>query len=251
MPVMARSYDIAEFNLSDGLTPRQVDKLNSNFRRLISMLVSEDAGLTHAVSDMDFPLAVGDGGTGSVSFPANALLIGNTTRPIAYLSTSHGFLYADGNGQPAYWRMIEAGDSNWFGAGTPTGDRDPFSEATDNEKAEHLGDLYFNTSPQQGDPSLYYYANTGTDQSPIYQWVPLSVVAAGSMDYDAAINKPTITEQDLGIIGSGDNRTFGPTGTSTTVTIEGDKSQAGYQDQPFTTTEIDVIIAMAERAGAI
>lgn len=70
-------------------------------------------------------------------------------------------------------------------------------------------------------------------------------------DYNQLINKPTITEADLGVSGSGSNRTFGPIGTSTTVTIQGDNDQAGYQDMPFTTTEIDVIIAMAERAGAI
>ena len=35
---MTRSVDIAEFNLSDGLTPRQVDKLNHNFRQILRQL---------------------------------------------------------------------------------------------------------------------------------------------------------------------------------------------------------------------
>ena len=35
---MTRSVDIAEFNLSDGLTPRQVGKLNHNFRQILRQL---------------------------------------------------------------------------------------------------------------------------------------------------------------------------------------------------------------------
>ena len=249
---MVRSYDIAEFNLSDGLTPRQVDKLNSNFRRLISMLVNEDAGLTHAASEMDFPLAVSEGGTGSVSFPSNSLLIGNASGPIAHLETRQGYLYAAGPGQPAYWRMVESGDSNWFGQGVPSGSLDPFDGMTDAEKEEHVGDLYFNVDPlSTGSSTLFYYSNEGTEENPDYQWVPISISASGSMDYAAATNKPTITEDDLGISGPLDNRTFGPTGTTTTVTVQGDKSHADYSMDAFTSTEIDVIIAMAEAAGPL
>ena len=74
---------------------------------------------------------------------------------------------------------------------------------------------------------------------------------SGATSYNELTGKPTITEPDLGWSWSGDDRIFGPTGTSTTVVIQGDNDQAGYQDVPFTTTEIDVIIEMAERAGAI
>lgn len=38
---MARSFDIAEFNSSDGMTPMQTSKLNANFRRLVEMVSVE------------------------------------------------------------------------------------------------------------------------------------------------------------------------------------------------------------------
>lgn len=71
---------------------------------------------------------------------------------------------------------------------------------------------------------------------------------AKSGDYDDVTDKPTITEQDLGVKQDG---RFGPLGTSTTVTVEGDKTQSELLDRPFTTYEIDRIIAMAEEAGAL
>lgn len=103
---MTRSYDIAEFNLADGVTPRVADKLNLNFRRLIAMMVDEGAGDGHSITEFDLPLSTESGGTGRVGFPENALVIGNGQGPLSYLETEKGFLYADDDGEPAYWNDV-------------------------------------------------------------------------------------------------------------------------------------------------
>ncbi len=38
---MARNYDIAGFGTSDGLTPQVSEKLNANFRRMLSLVTDE------------------------------------------------------------------------------------------------------------------------------------------------------------------------------------------------------------------
>lgn len=38
---MARNYDIAGFGTSDGLTPQVSEKLNANFRRMLSLITNE------------------------------------------------------------------------------------------------------------------------------------------------------------------------------------------------------------------
>lgn len=41
---MAKSYDIALFNPSDGLTPIQTQKLNANFKRILDLVSGQDEG---------------------------------------------------------------------------------------------------------------------------------------------------------------------------------------------------------------
>lgn len=240
---MVKSMDIVDFSLSDDLPPRVVDKLNANFRRLARIIYHEEPS-QHDILQIDLPIPVESGGTGTASFHEGAIVIGNGSDPLTEVVQGAGYLYSSG-GTP-YWRDAEMGDSNWFGNGTPTGTRDPSSSwTTEQAKSDHAGDLYWSTASSG---AVWYWAKTGSPAA--WKWNQLSI-SGGSGNYNNLTNKPTITEADLGIIGSGSNRTFGPTGTSTTVTIQGDNSQAGYQDIPFTTTEIDVIIQMAERAGAI
>lgn len=38
---MARNYDIAGFGTADGITPQAAEKLNSNFRRVLSLVSDE------------------------------------------------------------------------------------------------------------------------------------------------------------------------------------------------------------------
>ena len=140
-------------------------------------------------------------------------------------------------------------NSNWFGSGDPTGSRDPSSAwITEQDKLDHAGDLYWSTGTNG---AVWYWEKTGSPLT--WQWNQLNISGGSQspVSYNSLTNKPTITEVDLGIIGAAPNRTFGPIGTSTTVTMQGDKSHADYEMDAFTTTELDVIIAMAEAAGPL
>lgn len=208
---MTRSYDIADFHVSDGLPPRVVDKLNLNYRRLLGMIVVEDAGSAHSITDADLPLSTANGGTGRQSFPSNSILVGNGNGPVSYLETGSGFLYSAAEGTPAYWREMEAGNSNWFGTGSPTGSRDPSTAwTTVQEKGDHLGDLYWDL---QGN-LLYYWSRTGST----FSWTPIPISGGGqgTSDYDSLANRPSIES----------------------VVLTGDKSFADLGLSPVTATEI-------------
>lgn len=87
----------------------------------------------------------------------------------------------------------------------------------------------------------------------------LSGQIVSANNYNVLSNKPAIKEPYLGIYQNSLNENcFGPTINPDNntmyydpVTIQGQASQNDYMDLPFTTTEIDVIIQTAERAGAI
>lgn len=77
---------------------------------------------------------------------------------------------------------------------------------------------------------------------------------SGGGDYSTLDNKPTITEQDLGVIDDPDDPNygqFGPLGTDSTATIVGDHSHEDYLMEAFDSIEIDAIVRMAENAGAM
>ena len=235
---MVRQYDIAEFSPSDGLTPRQTDKLNANFRRLMRMIYIEEPEQYDALQ-LSFPVSVSQGGTGGVGFLENSILVGNGAGPLFALAPGTGFLYSNG-GLP-YWRSAETGDSNWFGQGSPTGQRDPSTDwGTAQEKAEHAGDIYWSTDQQGG---VWYWGFTGSPQ--MWRWNPLPVSggSGGTTDYSQLTNKPTITEVDLGVRQNG---TFGPLGTTTTVTIEGDDNYDGRLMKVLTNADLQAIIDAVE-----
>lgn len=69
------------------------------------------------------------------------------------------------------------------------------------------------------------------------------IASTGQGDYDSLINKPTITEVDLGVRQNG---TFGPMGTISTVTFQGDDDYDGRLMKALTNADINAIIAAVE-----
>lgn len=69
------------------------------------------------------------------------------------------------------------------------------------------------------------------------------IIVSGGNDYDNLIHKPTITEVDLGVR---QDNTFGPLGTTTTVTIEGDNNYDGRLMKVLTNADLQAIIDAVE-----
>lgn len=239
---MAKKKNIADFRSSDGLDPIVMQKLNTNFWNIIEMF--EDPEIV-AVSSASEPKP--------------------HTDEMLWYDTEHGVLNVWTQVSLGVWDWrnvtevvidnpltleviseiaMQASDSNWFGNGSPTGQRDPSSYwGTEQEKADHAGDLYWSTDQTGG---VWYWGFTGSPQAWKWNPLPISGGSGGTTDYSQLTNKPTITEVDLGVR---QDNTFGPLGTTTTVTIDGDDNYDGRLMKVLTNADLQAIIDAVEAAS--